>query len=142
MLLVFSSCASLWKQQHTDSKAVNGKSLCNPILKSPKAHTNVTEYAFLIEKLRVFNQCLKVNFQYEGGCGTKALNLYQVSIDQSIAPPVVWFSVEFLDQDPCREIISDSILFDLTDYESVARSGGIMIRLIETDQQCLFALPL
>lgn len=116
--------------------------ICNPVLKTNKLPDSIKSDFFEIESMILDGHCLKLGISYGGGCGETSLQLFYENIDASTMPANVFLSPKFTDHDPCRAIVHDSVLFDLSEFQGVARSGGVIIHLVGYKEKVVFALPL
>lgn len=97
---------------------------------------------FAIEELKISDNCLQVMVSYSGGCGETSFDLLTTGPQQTTYPPEMNIGVVFHDNDPCRSVVVDTLFVDLVPYESLARAGGLLIRIKSTDKKVMYALPL
>ena len=117
-------------------------SICHPITKTNKQIDLLKGDFFDIESMSVEGNCLKLEISYGGGCGETELQLFYHDIDDSAIPAKVYLASKFIDNDPCRAMVRDTLHFDLSAFEGVARSGGITLFMKGFDKKANFALPL
>lgn len=97
---------------------------------------------FDLIQMSINGNCLNLVIGYDGGCGNTTLLLYYNSIDKSTIPAKLHLIPQFIDNDPCRAIESDTLQFDLHEFEGLARSGGIAISMNGFNKIVTYALPL
>lgn len=143
IFIIAESCASL---KNVDTGDQTKRSLpatgCLPILPSDKASDAFRSDSFEVEAMKIEDQCLEVMVRYAGGCGSYALALFLPPNDSALAHDETVIHAVFRDEDPCRSMVHDSILFDLSVFESAARAGGIRLRIAGSEQSVFFAWPL
>jgi hypothetical protein len=143
ILFIFSvlsiGCATIHPNH---DKQVKQLTLCNPILRTGKVLKEIPTDFVNVESLKIQGTCLSVEISYGGGCGDYVLDLFYQETVQLNGTTEVILKPVFKDNDPCRAIELDIVIFDLSEFESVARAGGIVLRIFETEKSILYALPL
>lgn len=97
---------------------------------------------FDLVQMSINGKYLNLVIGYDGGCGNSNMMLYYNSIDKSTIPAQLHLIPQFTDNDPCRAIESDTLQFDLHEFEGLARSGGIAISMNGFNKIVTYALPL
>jgi hypothetical protein len=115
---------------------------CKPILKTDRVLNDIPTDYLSVESLSILDNCLSIEISYGGGCGNYDLDLLFQESDWMNGTAVVNLKPVFIDNDPCRAIVLDTLMFDLSVFESVARSGGIRLNVFGTEKSILYALPL
>ncbi len=139
----FGSCMSTSKTLIQEDTIRNkNEHVCNPIIKSDNLPESIKTDFFEIESMFIEKNCLKLDVSYGGGCGETDMQMFYQKIEASVVPANLLLMPKFTDNDPCRAIIRDTILFDLSEFEGVARSGGVTIHLQGFNNKVVFALPL
>ena len=115
---------------------------CKPILKTDRVLNDIPTDYLSVESLSILDNCLSIEISYGGGCGDYVLDLFYQETVQLNGTTEVILKPVFKDNDPCRTIELDTVIFDLSEFESVARAGGIVLRIFETEKSILYALPL
>ncbi len=115
---------------------------CLALIKSDKSLDLLSGDLFQIESSGISGNCLKIEISYSGGCGKTEMQLYYNEIVQMNVEAALFLTPKFIDNDPCREIVCDTLLFDLSPFEGIARAGGIEIHISGYEKPLTFALPL
>ncbi|MDA3943619.1 MAG: hypothetical protein PF694_08790 [Bacteroidetes bacterium] len=141
LLLVVWGCSSTQKTQKPATTASSDKNDCLP-LQFVTSYGVIDSDPFELESLVVENNCLSIVITYEGGCGTVDYTVYYNKKVSESYPPQQSLMLKLADNDPCREMINDTLRIDLSYFESMARAGGLKIGLEGANKQVLYALPL
>lgn len=137
------SCLSFSKSAVINESVVRKiDNVCNQIVKTDKLPDSVKSDFFQIESMIIDKNCLKLGISYDGGCGETSLQLFHQNFDASVMPANIFLTPKFTDNDPCRAIVRDSVMFDLSEFQSAARSGGVTIHIQGYEKKVIYALPL
>ena len=137
-LLFLFSCHS----QKETSKQSNKKSeaACKPmLLLTEEVNTNESDF-FNLDSLAISDNCLEVFVSYSGGCGEADFNLYHNNMVMHSMPPQTVLFLNFKDEDHCRAIIQDTLYFKLSNFDELASSGGIWLKLRDSEKRVLYKL--
>jgi hypothetical protein len=126
--------------KNPDKVAVNTLCLSPEITDQP--YTSLRRDPFHIENLSVEKNYLQVVFSYGGGCGDVNWDVYFNQLIKQSFPPQISFKMTMMDNDPCRAIITDTISVCLDEFESLARAGGVVIRVDPSEMEVMYSLPL
>jgi hypothetical protein len=116
--------------------------ICKSIQQTDRLLSEIPTDDVSVESLRIVGNCLSMEISYGGGCGSFELDLLYQNMEQTDGIPVLNLKPVFNDNDPCRAIVLDTIQFDLSVFESVARSGGIRLNIFGSEKSIFYALPL
>ena len=94
---------------------------------------------YQLDSLAVNNHCLEVFVSYSGGCGEAEFDLYATNKVMQSMPPQAVLLLNFKDEDPCRAIVRDTLYFDLSNFNELAKSGGIWLHLKDSDKRVLYS---
>jgi len=140
VLVLLWSCKST--QKSIKSTVITKEKNCEPLLKTEIITDISGSDTFDLVQMSINGNCLNLVIGYDGGCGNTNLLLYYSSIDKSTIPAQLHLIPQFTDNDPCRAIESDTLQFDLHEFEGLARSGGITISMNGFTKIVTYALPL
>ena len=116
------------------------KASCKPMALLTE-EVNATESdPYQLDSLAVIDDCLEVFVSYSGGCGGAAFELYYTNRVMQSMPPQTVLHLHLKDDDPCRSIVRDTLYFDLSNFKELAKSGGIWLRLKDSDKRALYSL--
>jgi hypothetical protein len=144
LLLFFAGSCRSKKPVAADEQPATTKlgNICKPMLLEEEPILPASSDIFDIDTAWISNTCMHIAVSYGGGCGTVDFQLiYNMRIMQSY-PPKTHLFLSFTDEDPCRAIVRDTLLFDLGPFESQARAGGLYLNLGNYQHSLMFALPL
>ncbi len=114
------------------------KNLCMPVL-GPVGETKmVASDFFTLDSLAVTEDCLWVLVSYSGGCGGADFRLFASGKVKYSMPPQADLLLHFTDNDPCRELVQDTLHFDLSTFTQLAEDGGIWLGLKGLDKRVLY----
>jgi hypothetical protein len=97
---------------------------------------------FHIEEVKVIGDKLRVVVSYGGGCGTVNWQVFYNNLVRKSFPPQTDLLLTLKDEDPCRAIVTDTLHIGLGQLESMARGGGVVLRLLPWEERITYALPL
>ncbi|MCF6170745.1 MAG: hypothetical protein L3J66_07210 [Bacteroidales bacterium] len=134
LLFLFSCHAQkeVAKQQNKKAEVA-----CKPMLLLTEEVNATASDFFDLDSLAVTNNCLEAFVTYSGGCGGAAFELYYTNKVMHSMPPQTTLFLHFKDDDPCRSIVQDTLYFDLSVFTELASSGGIWLRLKDSDKRVL-----
>jgi hypothetical protein len=136
----------LWSCKSTQKSIKNipttKENVCEPLLMSETKADTLRSDTFDLVQMSINGKYLNLVIGYDGGCGNSNMMLYYNSIDKSTIPAQLHLIPQFTDNDPCRAIESDTLQFDLHEFEGLARSGGIAISMNGFNKIVTYALPL
>ena len=136
-LLFLFSCHSQKKAAKQNKKS---EVVCNPMLLLTE-EVNAKESDFFdLDSLAITDNCLEVFVSYSGGCGEANFDLYYTNMVMHSMPPQTTLLLNFKDEDPCRSIVYDTLYFELSNFVELASSGGIWLRLRDSDRRVLYKL--
>ena len=121
------------KQQNKKSVVV-----CKPMqLLTEEVNTKESDF-FNLDSLAITDKCLEVFVSYSGGCGEANFDLYYTNMVMHSMPPQTTLFLHFKDEDPCRSIVRDTLYFELSNFAELASTGGIWLRLRDSDRRVLY----
>lgn len=135
MLFVSMSCNS--SRTSTEKKQKNN---VRPITTTTIAYDEIASDPFGIDTVYMQKKTMVVAINYGGGCGTYEAALYYNGIAALSMPPQLSMKLAFIDNDRCRANIHDTLYFDMSEIDPVARSGAI-IRLQNYDHAIKYNIP-
>lgn len=140
--LVFSACRSGQKATGSENESQTSlKTDCAPLLLSEVPFHELESDYFELLSARIEDDCLQLIVSYSGGCGSVDFSLYRTQQIMKSMPPQTNIFLSLTDNDPCRELIQDTLWFDLRPYTSYAGSGGIVLKLQQQDEGLLYKHP-
>jgi hypothetical protein len=113
---------------------------CKPMVLLTEEANATESDPYQLDSLAVIDDCLEVFVSYSGGCGGAAFELYYTNRVMQSMPPQSVLHLHFKDEDPCRSIVRDTLYFDLSNFKELAKSGGIWLRLKDSDKRALYSL--
>jgi len=141
-LSVLPSCVS--KKLNTVSEAITH--VVDLKLIEPSAseipYREIDSDPFHIDDIKVIDDKLRVVVSYGGGCGSVNWQVFYNNLVRKSFPPQTDFLLTLNDEDPCRSIVIDTLHISLGQVESMARAGGVVIRLLPSEDTIHYALPL
>ncbi len=142
LALLLSACRS--GQQATGSE--NEKQTasiydCKSLILSDVPFRELKTDYFELLTARIEEDCLQVVVSYSGGCGTVDFSLYHTQQIMKSMPPQTNIFLSLNDNDPCRELVQDTLWFDLSPFASHAGAEGIMLRLNQYEETLLYKYP-
>ena len=87
-----------------------------------------TDY-FNIDSISLKDQTLLVYVTYSGGCGDATFEMYYVPQLMNVMPHRSNMALKLTDNDPCREIVSKKLAYDVSVFNKEAQTGGIVLTL-------------
>ncbi len=125
---------------HKESTKQNKKSkvACKSMLLLTEEVNAKESDLFDLDSLAISNNCLEVFVSYSGGCGEADFSLYHTNMVMHSMPPQTVLFLNFKDEDPCRAIIQDTLYFNLSNFDELASSGGIWLKLRDYDRRVLY----
>jgi len=136
VLLFLFSCHV--QKEATKQKNIDSEVACNPmLLLTEEVNTKDSDF-FDLDSLAVTKNCLEVFVSYSGGCGEADFSLYHTNMVMHSMPPQTVLFLNFKDDDPCRSIVRDTLYFELSSFKEMASSGGIWLRLRDSDRRVLY----
>ncbi len=140
-LFIFLGCRSVRTGSMTEKQELKSNE-CQTLRIVNSTETAQPGDPYSVEELKINNNCLQIVVSYGGGCGKTSFDAYSSGAEQNDYPPEMNVDIVFHDNDPCRSVVTDTLFVDLTPYESMARAGGLLIRVKNTDKKVMYALPL
>lgn len=140
-LVIFWGCRSV-RTGNTPENQVFKSNDCQTLRIVNPFETAQPGDTYSVEDLKIINNCLQIAISYGGGCGETSFDAFSAGPEQNDYPPQMHIDIVFRDNDPCRSVVADTLFVDLTPYQSLARAGGILIRIKNTDKKVMYALPL
>jgi len=142
--LIFISALLFLFSCHTQKEATKQKKksekACNPMLLLTEEVNTKESDLFDLDSLAITDNCLEVFVSYSGGCGEANFSLYHTNMVMHSMPPQTTLLLNFKDDDPCRSIVHDTLYFELSNFTELASSGGIWLRLRDSDRRVLYKL--
>jgi hypothetical protein len=149
LLLIFSvaaystiSCRVKKGAAAEQTELKNATAGCTPMQLEEEPLLPVASDLFDLDSVWIEGYCLNFLVGYSGGCGSVDFQLYYNDKVMKSMPPQTSLFLAFTDSDPCRSLIQDTLRFDLSPFEAMARAGGVILNVAGYDHKVTFALPL
>lgn len=140
--MVLSACRSNQKATGSENESQPSlKAECAPLLLSEIPIRELESDYFELLSARIEDDCLQLVVSYSGGCGSVDFSLHRTQQVMKSMPPQTNIFLSLIDNDPCRELIQDTLWFDLQPYASYAGSGGIVLKLHQQGEDLLYKHP-
>ncbi len=144
-MLVMAGCRSKKKaisgQEPAVTEYVKTPS-CKPMLLEEEPFLPIASDIYDLDTAWVSGNCLHITVMYSGGCGETDFQLYYNNRIMKSYPPQTNLFLSFTDNDPCRAVVKDTLSFDLSPFEAMARAGGVYLNISGHNRSVMFALPL
>lgn len=105
-------------------------------------YREISSDPFHIEEVKVVGDKLMVVVSYGGGCGTVNWQVFYNNLVRKSFPPQTDLLLTLKDDDHCRAIVMDTLHIGLGQFESMARGGSVVLRLLPSEERITYALPL
>ncbi|RLD33454.1 MAG: hypothetical protein DRI72_05010 [Bacteroidetes bacterium] len=126
LIITISECKSTKKVTEDDATE---KAVAQKITLYDKPFEDLKSDYFNIDSMAVENQTLAVFVSYGGGCGEVDFNMYYKPQMMAVMPHKSNLFLTLTDNDPCRSVVSEKLLFDLSVFNKEAKSGGVILNL-------------
>jgi len=126
---ILHSCNTTKKVEH-----YNGTDECMSMTYNSKPVNNLSTDYYNIDTVFITKNCLNIWVSYGGGCGEADFKLYYSDKISMSYPPKTSLRLQLSDNDPCRAIIQQKLLFNLSFFDEYAENEGITLKLAGTDR--------
>lgn len=107
-----------------------------PIVEEPALPFDPSTYQ--ITQASITGDCLRLEVQYSGGCGTFEVELWQVKGNsENETTPELEVQLHFLENDPCEALLTEELNFDLRPLR-VGQRGTLEIQLNTWQEPLLY----
>jgi len=93
---------------------------------------------YVIDSLKIVDDCLEVFVNYSGGCGNASFDLFYTNRIMESIPPKTVLYLAFTDDDPCRNIETKKLTFSLDPFKRFADHLGIYLKIAGTDKEIFY----
>lgn len=142
IILVLAACKTQKSSTVNSESKLPETNSCLPLQLADKAYGEIASDPFQLEQLTIDKTCLRAIVSYGGGCRTVRWEAYFNQLVRHSFPPQIDLKLVLHNGDPCRAIVTDTVMVNLDELEAMARSGGVVIGISGHKSTVLYALPL
>ncbi len=133
ILVAIMTVAACKSTKKTSEKDADAKTPVRNMIFFDKPFEDLKTDYFDIDSLAVEGQTLAVFVSYGGGCGDAAFEMYYKPQMITVMPHRSSLFLKLIDNDPCRSIISEKLLFDLSVLNKEATTGGVILTISDNE---------
>ncbi|MFC2125333.1 hypothetical protein ACFLU5_11010 [Bacteroidota bacterium] len=112
---------------------------CQSAIIDTDHYNNPWNDEFMYEEVQIVDEKIFTKIKYGGGCGTIQYEMVSDGIFIESDPPEINLLLSFKDDDACEALVSTTLCFDLSIFQTDSDGGTIQINLMNWDSPLIYS---